>query len=295
MIFSKIPSLHESTESATKQSMKKDKAAIPALKDDSFFIDSHCHLDMDSYVEDLEAVLERARCHGVQSIITIGIDEKSSRRAVELAKTFPMLKATVGIHPHDVNKIHSSTLQNLESLIEENRDYIVAYGEIGLDYARNYSEPKMQQRAFKTQLQLAKDLQLPVIIHDRDAHEDTIAILQEVGPFPNRGVMHCFSGDLKLAEKVIDLGFLISVPGVVTFKNGQTLQEVVKASPLETLILETDGPFLAPVPWRGKRNEPAYLLYAAEKVAELKDISMEEVARQTSKNVRQLFNYSVST
>ncbi len=295
MIFSKITSLHESSESATKQAMKKDKAAIPVLTGDVFFIDSHCHLDMDSYEEDLEAVLERARHHGVQSIITIGIDEKSSRRAVELAKTYPMLRATVGIHPHDVNDIHSSTWQNLERLIEDNREYIVAYGEIGLDYARNYSEPETQKKAFRKQLQLAKDLQLPVIIHDRDAHEDTIAILQELGPFPKRGVMHCFSGDIKLAEKVIDLGFLISIPGVVTFKNGQTLQEVVKASPLESLILETDGPFLAPVPWRGKRNEPAYLLYAAEKVAELKDVSMEELARQTSKNAGQLFNYSVST
>ncbi len=287
--------MREQIESATRHTMKKNKAPIPSMKGDHYFIDSHCHLDMQSYDNDLSDVLERAITHGVKHIITIGIDELSSNRAIDLAKRYPMIKATVGIHPHDVDNIGSSTWKNLKNLITGNREHVVAYGEIGLDYAKQYSAPDNQRSAFRTQLQMAKELNLPVVIHDRDAHEDTMAILHEFAPFPKGGVMHCFSGDMKLAGKVLELGFLISIPGVITFKNGVLLQEIVKDSPLESLILETDGPFLAPVPWRGKRNEPAYLMYTAEKVAAIKDISINELARQTTRNVKRLFNFSTST
>lgn len=274
--------------------MKKEKRPIPTLDKNFFLIDSHCHLDMSSYDEELDTILTRAKNHGVCSIISIGIDEKSSIAAIELAKQYAMIKATVGIHPHDVEQVDNKTYERLRNLIEANRKYIVGYGEIGLDYAKQYADPAVQRSAFRSQLELAKELKLPVIIHDRDAHEDTLEILTQAAPFPDRGVMHCFSGDIFLAEKMIALDFLISIPGVVTFKNGKKLQEVAKQTPMDSLILETDGPFLAPVPWRGKRNEPGYLPYTAEKVAELKNLSIEVVAEQTSKNVMNLFNITIN-
>jgi len=284
-------------ESATKKAVmkkKKQKPPIPIIQNSHFLIDSHCHLDMQSYEGELDAILAKAKTCGVHSIISIGIDEKSSLAAVELAKKHSMVKATVGVHPHDVEQIDGGTYERLRMLITSNREYIVGYGEIGLDYVKKYANPDVQKSAFRDQLEMAKELKLPVVIHDRDAHQDTLEILTQTGPFPNRGVMHCFSGDLSLAKKVIDLGFLISIPGVVTFKNGRALQDVVTHTPLDALILETDGPFLAPVPWRGKRNEPCYLPYTAEKIAELKNVSIEAVAEQTSKNTMKLFNFTVA-
>lgn len=272
--------------------MKKQKAPIPNLPADCYLIDSHCHLDMDWYKEDLDDVLARAKAHGIRSIISIGIDEKSSCAAVELAKKYPMIKASVGIHPHDVAQIHNATYTDLQQLVAENRDHIVAFGEIGLDYAKNYSAKDIQRHAFKEQLALAKELALPVIIHDRDAHEDCLELLQAAAPFPHGGVMHCFSGDTHFAEKILALGFFISIPGVVTFKNGTELQKTASQIPLESMLIETDGPFLAPVPWRGKRNEPSYLPYVAEKIAELKGVSIESVAKQTSLNTQRLFNFT---
>ena len=274
--------------------MKKTKPPIPAIEDNYFLIDSHCHLDMSNYEEDLNEILARALSHGVKSIITIGIDEESSKKAIDLAKEHPFIKATIGIHPHDVEHSDDTSFQRLKELATANKEHVVAYGEIGLDYAKQYSAPDIQKVAFQKQLQIAKDLKLPVVIHDREAHEDTLEILQQTGPFPYSGVMHCFSGDVTLAEQVIELGFYISIPGVVTFKNARSLQEVVEKIPLESIILETDGPFLTPMPWRGKRNEPSYLPYTAEKVAELKGISIEEVAKKTTRNVERLFNYTIS-
>lgn len=273
---------------------KNEKPQIPVIDDQCFLIDSHCHLDMNSYKDDLDSILANARTHGVRAVITIGIDEKSSIAAIELAKIHPMVKATVGIHPHDVAQISNNSFDSLRQLVNENREHIVAYGEIGLDYAKQYADPALQQTAFRSQLDLAKELELPVIIHDREAHADTLEAIRQAGPFPHGGVMHCFSGDMTLAEQVLELGFLISIPGVVTFKNGLLLQEVAQQIPLHSLLVETDGPFLAPVPWRGKRNEPSYLPYTAQKIADLKKITIEEVAKQTSKNAMSLFNFTVS-
>lgn len=273
--------------------MKKKRPPIPALKLDSFLIDSHCHLDMESYSDDLKETLARAKRHGLQSIISIGIDEKSSFNAVKISQTYSMVKATVGIHPHDVEKTDNATYDRLIELASNNRTNVVGYGEIGLDYAKQYAEPVIQKKAFREQLEIAKSLKLPVIIHDRNAHDDSLEILREAGPFPNGGVMHCFSGDLHFAQQIIDIGFLISIPGIVTFKNGAELQTVARKIPLQSLILETDGPFLAPEPWRGKRNEPSYLLYTAQKVAELRRLPIEEIANQTSNNVQNLFKYKV--
>ena len=270
--------------------MGKKRPLPPSLGSDSFLIDSHCHLDMAAYHEDLEAVLTRASEHGIAGIITIGIDEASSRRAIELARTYPMVRATLGVHPHDADSLDEQTLERLKTLALSNRDVVVGYGEIGLDYVKQYAAPELQRRWFQAQLKLAAELELPVIIHDRKAHDDTLRLLKEAGPLKHGGIMHCFSGNLDLARQVMDLGLLISIPGVVTFNKTPDLQEVAATIPLEAMLVETDGPFLAPVPWSGKRNEPFYTIYTAAKIAELRGISIDEVARHTTRNCRRLLN-----
>lgn len=260
----------------------------PALAAGTRLIDSHCHLDMDVYKDDLDEIITAADRSGVSRIVTIGIDLASSRKAVELAEHWPGVYATVGIHPHSAGEANEAGYQELKDLAAHPK--VVGYGEIGLDYARQYAPVEIQQREFARQLELARELQLPVVIHDRDAHEDTLALLQQQEPFPAGGVMHCFSGDTTFAHQVLELDFYISIPGIVTFKNAETLQQVVREIPLKRMLLETDGPFLAPVPWRGKTNLPDYLLYTAGKVAELKNISINEVADQTKRNTEQLFS-----
>jgi TatD DNase family protein len=272
--------------------VKKKSVSLPLLTQNACLIDSHCHLDMNAYKDDLDIILKQAYQNHIRTVISIGVDEKSSRQAISLAKKYNMVKATIGIHPHDVNHIHPQTLDILAELAEKNRNHVVGYGEIGLDYAKNYTPPDIQRQHFCSQLSLAQDLRLPVIIHDRDAHDDTLRILQQAAPFPYGGVMHCFSGNMILARQVLDLGFQISIPGVVTFKNAVDLQEVARLTPLTALLLETDGPFLTPAPWRGKRNEPTFLLHTAQMVADLRGISINEVARQTSANAIKLFRLS---
>lgn len=270
--------------------MTTKRVPLPVLKDSACLIDTHCHLDMDAYASDLQTVLENARSHGVKSIITIGIDPSSSQAAVRLSADYDMIKATVGIHPHDVGNVDSVDLDNLEQLIDSRREEIVGYGEIGLDYVKRYCEPELQRQYFQDQLLIAKNHNLPVIIHDRDAHQDILTILKKNGPYDNGGVMHCFSGDYDFAERILDLGFAISIPGIVTFKNAASLQETARRIPLDTLLLETDGPFLAPVPYRGKRNEPLYLLHTAAQIALLRGITIEDVAEATTANASRLFN-----
>ncbi len=261
--------------------------APPPLPRGCELIDSHCHLDMDAYGGELDAVITRARAAGVTRIITIGIDPASSRRAVELAEKYQGVYATVGVHPHDAARAGENDFAELAALA--GRPVVVGYGEIGLDYARLHSPRDVQLGIFSRQLELARDLDLPVIIHDRDAHEDTMRLLRKAAPFSAGGVMHCFSGDMDLARQVLELGMYISIPGIVTFKNAAGLQQVVREVPMERIILETDGPFLAPVPFRGKRNEPAYLLSTAARVAELKEMPLEEVARMATENTAALF------
>ncbi len=269
--------------------MTKAKRNPPQLPPDAKLIDTHCHLDMTAYGLDLEAVVHAAADLGVARIIAIGIDWPSSAAAVEIAGRFPGVFAAVGIHPHQAAEAGDNDYARLAALAERPENKVVGYGEIGLDYAKNYAPRDLQVKEFARQLGLAQDLRLPVIIHDRDAHDDTMRLLREAAPFPAGGVMHCFSGDCKLARQVINLGFHISIPGIVTFKNAETLQQVAADIPLEHMLLETDGPFLAPVPWRGKRNKPEYLLYTAQKIADLRNISLTEVARRTSANARSLF------
>lgn len=242
---------------------------------------------MSDYADDLDAVIRLAHESHISTIITIGIDLQSSARAIELAQAHDRIYATVGIHPHEAKTATKETLDKLNVLAANPK--VVGYGEIGLDYAKAYAPVDIQKTACRAQLQLAKALNLPVVIHDRDAHEDILTLLKEHAPFPAGGVMHCFSGDWQFAEEILKLGFYVSIPGIVTFKNATTLQQVARQVPLERLVIETDGPFLAPVPYRGKRNTPSLLLYTAEKIAELRDIPLTEVATATTVNAKNLF------
>jgi len=273
----------------------KRKVVFPQLSDDVILIDTHCHLDMEAYHEDFDEVLNRAAQHGVGHIVTIGIDLPSSVRATELAASYHNISATIGVHPHDVDQVTDATYQALAELAEKQKEHIVGYGEIGLDYVKEYSAADNQRRHFANQLAFARDLRLPIVIHDREAHADTLKLLKESGATEHGGIMHCFSGDLDLARQVIDLGLHISLPGVVTFKNAKDLQEVAREVPLEWLLVETDGPFLSPHPLRGKRNEPANVIFTAACIAELRDLDLDEVARQTTLNASKVFHLDLST
>jgi TatD DNase family protein len=267
--------------------MKHTPPTLPKLSDQVELIDTHCHLDMGAYQPDLDDVIRSAVHHGIKRIVTIGIDYISSKEAVALSALYPNVFATIGFHPHDAQQATAETLKELANLASHQS--VVGYGEIGLDYAKNYAPRDIQCKVFSEQLHLAKELDLPVVIHDREAHDDICALIRSAGPFPKGGVMHCFSGDPQLAEEMIDLGFYISIPGVATFTNAHILHEVIRAIDLRYLVLETDGPYLAPVPLRGKRNEPKLMLYTAQKVAELKQVSLDEVAQMTTANAVQLF------
>ena len=270
--------------------MKKKQIEIPRLSPGIELIDTHCHLDMNAYWDVIPDILSQSMKNGVTKIITIGIDLESSHKAIELARNFPGVWATIGVHPHNAAVENSQEIYlQLERLALEKANKVVGYGEVGLDYAKNYAPHDLQVDCFQKQLKIAKKLNLPIIIHDRDAHEETLDLLKAHTPFPAGGVMHCFSGDIHFARDIVDLGLYISIPGIVTFKNSGDMQQVARAIPLERIILETDGPFLAPVPFRGKVNQPEYLLFTAQKIADLRKISLDEVARETTKNAIRLF------
>lgn len=254
------------------------------------YIDTHCHLDMEHYQDDFSDVLARAADNKISRIISIGIDYCSSQKAIELSRNYSFISATVGVHPHDIEQLNNDEYLKLEALINNNREHIVGYGEIGLDYFKNYSDVTLQKIHFARQIELAQHFNLPLVIHDRDAHDDIYTILREKGPYKAGGVLHCFSGDMDFAEKILSLGFFLSIPGVVTFKNAKELQIVVQHVPLDRLLIETDGPFLAPTPHRGKRNEPSYIPLIAAKIAALRNISIEEVASVTTLNATRLFH-----
>lgn len=270
---------------------KKIKASLPLLPPGMCVIDTHCHLDMLCNSEDINGLISRATGYGVGAIITVGINLESSNKAISIAEQHEAVFATVGTHPHNVLELRDESYAELDKLCTSNK--VVAFGEIGLDYVRQYAPQPLQREHFARQVALAKKNSLPIIIHDREAHEDILHILEKEAPFPAGGVMHCFSGDLALARKVIDLGLIISIPGVVTFKKAADLQEVARKIPLNKMVLETDAPFLAPEPLRGKRNVPEFMLYTAKKIAELRSISIEELARTTTDNALKIFKIQI--
>ena len=249
-------------------------------------IDSHAHLGMDAFNDDRDAVIERAKEAGITGVITIGVTLADSEKGLDIAGRYDMVYASVGIHPHEVKDIEPKTYDRLRALVR--RAKVVAIGEIGLDFYYNHSPKDLQFRHFADQLDLAVELDLPVIIHDREAHVETLEFLgYRKGRL--RGVLHCFSGDLKMAKKCVDLGFAISIAGPITYKKSEPLQEVAVKMPLETLLIETDAPYLAPQPWRGERNEPAYVIETARRVAEVRGITAKEVEVATEINARRLF------
>jgi len=253
-------------------------------------IDSHAHLEMEEFDHDRALVIKRAQSAGVDLIITVGTNLKLSRKAVDLASHHENIYAAIGVHPHDVGKIDSKTYDELKALAGHRK--VVAYGEIGLDFFRNLAPQAQQIERFSEQIQLAKELNLPVIIHDREAHSQSLQMIKTAGL--HQGVFHCFSGDYQMARQCLDLGFFLSVPGVVTFNQGKTIQNVVKHVPLSSLLLETDCPYLTPEPYRGQRNEPAYIVHTAKKVAEIKGLAWEEVAAVTAQNTLNLFRIKAS-
>ncbi len=262
---------------------KKKKVEFPQLSGEVSLVDSHCHLDMDDYHGEIGAVLDRAASLGVRRVVSIGIDIKSSAAAVEIAAREQGVAATAGVHPHYVEGLGRADIAALADIAAAPE--VVAIGEIGMDMVRSRVDADTQARGFADQMGLARDLSLPVIIHDREAHEQVFAILDRFAPFRYGGVMHCFSGDPELARRSIALGFYISIPGVVTFPRAGTLVEVVREMPLERMLLETDGPYLSPVPLRGRRNEPGHMLFTAAMVAKIKGVDLACVARETTKNV----------
>ena len=271
------------------------------------FVDSHAHLFFQEFQTDFEDVLRRAREAGVRYVISPGTDLETSRESIALAEKYEMIYACTGVHPHDASKVDEDTLADIETLSRHPK--VVAIGEIGLDYHYNFSPPEKQRDVFSRQIDIAQRRNLPIVIHSREAEHDTLRIIEEKmkampswrrsddgRPAP-KGVFHCFPGDSRMAQLVIDWGFYISIPGPVTFGSKpakpNAMEEVVSKVPLEHILLETDSPYLTPAPNRGKRNEPSNILHIARKIAELKGCSVEDVGRLTSLGVKMLFGVGI--
>jgi TatD DNase family protein len=255
-----------------------------ATSPDINLVDSHAHLDFSQFDADRDAVIERARGAGLVAILNVGADLPSSRAAVGLAETHDFIYAAVGVHPHDAATVTPAVLDELRALARHPK--VVAVGEIGLDYYRDLSPRPVQRRAFADQLALAAELGLPVVVHSREAHGDVLAALRGWG---GAGVLHSYSAGPERLEEVLELGFSIGISGPVTFRKADRLRAVAAAVPLERLLVETDCPYLTPVPYRGKRNEPAYVRYVVEAVARARGVPAEAVAQATAVNAHSLF------
>jgi TatD DNase family protein len=249
-------------------------------------IDTHAHLDDNKFRKDLQAVRARALEAGVTRIISVGSDFTSSRHACALADEHAEIYAAVGVHPHDAVTVVPRTLEGLRLLASNSR--VVAWGEIGLDYHYNFSPRDSQLDVFRKQLEIAGELNLPVIIHDREAHREVLSVLKDFLGLTGV-VIHCFSGDLQIAEECVNRGYYLGIGGTLTFPKNKDLKSVVQRVPLEHIVLETDCPYLAPQPWRGKRNEPAFLTAVLEEIAHLKGLSQDKVAQATTANAEKLF------
>ncbi|OGW41193.1 MAG: radical SAM protein [Nitrospirae bacterium RBG_13_39_12] len=282
-------------------------------------IDTHCHIEMDEFNADREAVIQRARDAGIEAIITIGSDLQGNLGGLKFSEKYDFIYSSVGIHPHDAKdfseeifekikawateyKIQESnpptppftkggrggiTISELRTPDPELKPKVVAIGEIGLDYHYDNSPREIQKEVFIKQLHYAKEINLPVVVHSREAQKDTLEIIRESGV--NRGVLHCFSGDMEMAEKAMAIGFYISIAGPVTFKNARHPREIAKAIPDDYLLIETDAPYLTPEPFRGRRNEPSYIVHTAKAIAELRGITLEDLSRITTLNAKRLF------
>ncbi|HOJ84207.1 MAG TPA: TatD family hydrolase [Bacillota bacterium] len=249
-------------------------------------IDSHAHLNFPQYKADLEQVLARAREAGVGMIINVGADESSSEAAVKLSESYPQLWASVGVHPHAAAGVSPRYRSKLADLAANRR--VLAMGEMGLDFYRDLSPRPTQEKVFREQLELAAELNRPVIIHSRAAHARTLQVLREIRP-PRAGIAHCFSGSSKELDAFLELGFYISIAGPVTYPRSHELRALLKEIPAGRLLLETDAPYLSPLPHRGKRNEPAFIRATYERVALALDMELDSLARQVQANITRLF------
>jgi TatD DNase family protein len=256
-------------------------------------IDSHCHIADETFSADLADVIERARQAGLEGAMVIleagnGQEEKQAQRAHELWQD---IRVAIGVHPHQSNQYEGNALGASAAVREQLKrtPYARAVGEIGLDYHYDYSPRQVQQAVFRTQLRLARELKLPVVIHSRDADNDTIDALKTTGAGEVRGVMHCFSGTVELASAALDLGFYISFAGIITFPNANELRSIARQVPIDRLLIETDSPYLTPTPFRGERNEPARVVQTAEALAALLQIPLAELGRVTTANFHELF------
>ncbi len=246
-------------------------------------IDTHAHIYYEDYSHRMDDVIQSANDNGVEKIISIGVDLKSSEKCIKLAEKYEVVYATCGIHPHEADKAPRGYLYELEAFYKHPK--VLAVGEIGLDYHYDFSERKIQRKIYHEQLEMANSLNLPAVVHCRESDDDILAGIQESGH--SLGVIHCFASGLDFAEKILETGFYLSFTGLITFV--KELEEVVVEVPLEKMMVETDSPYLSPMPHRGKKNEPAYVVHVAEKIAELKEMSLEEVAQCTTNTALGLF------
>ncbi|MFJ7978589.1 TatD family hydrolase [Peribacillus sp. JNUCC 23] len=249
--------------------------------------DTHVHLNDKQFEEDLEEVIQRTKEAGVSNVVVVGFDRPTITRAMELVDGYDFIYAAVGWHPVDAIDMTDEDLNWIEELAAHPK--VVAIGEMGLDYHWDKSPKEIQKDVFRKQIKLAKKVKLPIIIHNREATADIIEILKEENAHEVGGIMHCFSGSAEIAKECVEMNFYISLGGPVTFKNAKKPKEVAAEIPLDRLLIETDCPYLAPHPFRGKRNEPAYVKLVAEQIAEIKEITYEEVAEATTRNAKKLF------
>lgn len=249
--------------------------------------DTHAHYDDEKFADDKYDVIEKAYNSGVSYIINAATDIKSCEESIAFARKYEYVYAAVGIHPHEVAEVDDSTFKKVAQFAKE--DKVVAIGEIGLDYYYDTAPREIQKHWFAQQINLARALQLPIIVHDRDAHQDSMDIIKVEKASEVGGVFHCYSGSVEMAKEVLNYNFYISVGGALTFKNAKKLVEVVRWIPMDRLLIETDCPYLTPEPYRGKRNDSSYVRFVAEKVAQIKELSFEEVADVTLRNAKKLF------
>lgn len=251
--------------------------------------DSHAHLNDERFDDDREELIKSLKENKVEFVVNPGADIETSISAIKLSNQYDFIYAAVGVHPHDVGNLDDDAIDTLRKLAVEN-DKVVAIGEIGLDYYYENSPKDVQKEWFKKQIELANELKLPIIIHDRDAHGDTFEIIKNTKSKDIGCVLHCYSGNVELAREYVKMGCYISIPGTVTFKNNKKTREVAKEIPLEYLLIETDSPYMAPEPHRGKRNDPSLVQFVADKIAQEKGISYETVCKATKENAKKLFN-----
>jgi TatD DNase family protein len=250
--------------------------------------DTHAHLDDSRFDEDRKDIIEQCKADGVELILNAACDMRTSFSSIALAKEYDFIYASVGVHPHDAKSMDSKTSDMLRDLSVNPK--VKAIGEIGLDYHYDFSPRDVQKQRFMEQIDLAKQLKLPIIVHDRESHGDIMEIFKKMDVKGMGGVLHSFSGSVEMARECLKLGFHLSISGPITFKNNVKTVEVVREIPLDMLLIETDSPYLTPVPYRGQRNYPGYVRYVAEKVADIKGITFEEVAQKTLENGKRLFD-----